>query len=275
MKVLVGAGYITEDASRTSDEHKDVFGTVVDWRLTVTESLKIRASAALSSPTNSLPSATRLRASNCDWPAFAQRWRDAYMHFTRSHQPGENFKSIDDHHLESLVTLLAEYRLQELWTADEVAEISRIWHFLLPWPDSSRGLEMLNEMGIQTCTLSNGNVSLLTDMAAFAHLPWTRILSSEHFGMYKPAPEVYRGAVQKLGLEPGDCAMVAAHLADLKAASGCGLKTIYVERKQEEAWSQSEVLDAKSEGWVSLWVGLEDGDDEKGGFLEVARRLEQ
>ena len=131
----------------------------------------------------------------------------------------------------------------------------------------------LNERGLQACTLSNGNVALLEDMARFAHLPWHRIFSSEHFGVYKPAPEVYRGAVKELGVEAGECAMVAAHLADLKAARGCGLRTIYVERAQEEAWSAEEIEKAKREGWVDIWVGLEDGDEGGRGFLEVARRL--
>lgn len=42
---------------------------------------------------------------------------------------------------------------------------SRIWHFLVPWADSLTGLESLTKSAIQTCTLSNANVSLLTNMA--------------------------------------------------------------------------------------------------------------
>ena len=183
-----------------------------------------------------------------------------------------SFKTVDQHHHDSLVSLLQQYELEGLWSADEISEISRTWHFLIPWPDSPGGLQGLNDLGIQTCTLSNGNVSLLEDMAKFAHLPWTHIFSSEHFGAYKPSQEVYNGAVKKLGLQEEECAMVAAHLTDLKAARGCGLKTIYVEREGEESWSNEEIEAAKKEGWVDLWVGLDEGD-EKRGFLEVVRRL--
>ena len=203
------------------------------------------------------------------------------MHFTRNYsasQPSSGeisapFKTVDQHHHDSLVSLIEGYQLDGLWTKDEITNISRIWHFLIPWPDSSHGLQALNGLGLQTCTLSNGNVSLLSDMAAFAHLPWTHIFSSEHFGAYKPSPEVYLGAVKKLGLQPDECAMVAAHLGDLKAAQECGLKTIYVEREQEESWSKEEIDAAKIEDWMDLWVGLEDGEDGKRGFLEVARQL--
>ncbi|MCJ1389829.1 hypothetical protein MMC18_002686 [Xylographa bjoerkii] len=269
------------DRDQTAQIMLVVFGTVVDWRLTVTESLKTRAASTLSSPALSLPSATRLQASTVDWAAFAQKWRESYGKFTQTYEASKSssgndkvpFKTVDQHHHDSLIILLDEYQLHGLWSADEIKEISLIWHFLIPWPDSPSGLEMINKLGIQTCTLSNGNVSLLTDMAAFAHLPWTHILSSEHFGAYKPAPEVYNGAAKRLGLEPGECAMIAAHLGDLEAARKCGLKTIYVERENEEPWSKEDVERAKTEGWTDLWVGLEDGDGDRKGFLEIARRL--
>ena len=61
---------------------------------------------------------------------------------------------------------------------------------------------------------------------------------------------------------------MAAHLADLKAARGCGYQTVYVERGGEEGWGAGEVEEARREGWVDMWVGA--GED---GFREVARRF--
>ena len=183
------------------------------------------------------------------------------------------FKTIDEHHHDSLVELLAVNGIADLWPAEKVLELSRIWHYLEPWPDTVGALSVMNDLGMQTCTLSNGNISLLTDMAAFAHLPWTHIFSAELFDAYKPSPKVYQGAVAKLGLKEEDCAMVAAHLGDLKAAKNCGLKTVYVEREKEEAWPLEEVEKAKKEGWVDIWVGLRDGEAGKRGFWEVIRRL--
>lgn len=183
------------------------------------------------------------------------------------------FKTIDEHHHDSLVELLAVNGLTDLWLAEKVLELSRMWHYLEPWPDAVGALSAMNDLGMQTCTLSNGNISLLTDMAAFAHLPWTHIFSAELFDAYKPSPKVYQGAVAKLGLKEEDCALVAAHLEDLQAARNCGLKTVYVEREQEEAWPQEEVEKAKKEGWVDIWVGLGEGEVGKRGFWEVIRRL--
>ena len=263
------------------NENLQVFGTAVNWRYSVVAKLASSASTALSDSATSLPSTVRINASTIDWAAFAQAWRMSYKKFTRSypHSPiaakdGETpFKMVDQHHYESLVELLEANGMSGLWSEKELLEISRVWHFLAPWPDSSRGLDGLKSLGIQTCTLSNGNVSLLKDMADFAHLHWIQIFSSEHFGAYKPSPVVYKGAVEELGLEVEEVAMVAAHLGDLKAAKACGLKTVYVERPMEEDFNAEQIEAAKREGWVDVWVSLEDGEEDKRGFLELVRRL--
>lgn len=148
-------------------------------------------------------------------------------------------------------------------------QLTSVWHYLEGWPDSSDGLAQLNKK-FQTCTLSNGNTSLLSDMAEFSKLPWTHIFSGEDFKAYKPSPLVYNGAAKKLGLDTKECAMVAAHLGDLKAARGCGYQTVYVERAQEERYTPDQIKEAKEEGWVDMWVNLGEG---KGGFLEVAKRF--
>lgn len=256
----------------------DVFGTVVDWRTTVTERLEKRSSEALNSGSRPIAPTVRTKCAAVDWPTFAQEWRNSYYAFTRDQARRRDddeplaFKTVDEHHLDSLRALLDRYGIAELWTDGQVLELSRTWHHLDAWPDSSRGLGALREHGFVICTLSNGNVELLTDMAAHARLPWTHVFSAEMFGAYKPHPSVYTSACRELGLEPAQCAMVAAHLADLQAARGCELRTIYVERAREEAWSTGEVEDAKRRGWVDMWVSVGD-DGVGGGILEIARNL--
>ena len=64
-------------------------------------------------------------------------------------------------------------------------------------------------------------------------MPWDCILGAELARHYKPDPEVYRSAAEFLDLKVGDIMMVAAHLGDLKAAKGVGLKTAFVPRPLE------------------------------------------
>ena len=250
----------------------DIFGTCVDWRSTVTKALNDQAHTTLSSATASLAAYLRMRASSMtldDWGNLAQEWRDSYKQFTKSlaEDSGLPWKTVDEHHLNSLEQLLVVWQLGGLWTSEEIRALSLIWHRLNPWPDSSLGIKELNKL-FWTVTLSNGNLSLLNDLHVYAKIDFTHVFSAELFGSYKPSPKVYLGAVEKLGLKPFECAMVASHLSDLKAAKSNGLQAIYVERPSEEDWSDELVENARTEGWVDLWIPT--GQE---GFVTMAERL--
>ncbi|KAG9254551.1 HAD-like domain-containing protein [Emericellopsis atlantica] len=247
----------------------DVFGTVVNWRLSVVDELSLRAHRKLNSLPDDAP--LRDRLSPMDWSHFAQQWRDTYGRFTKGYDPErDTWKSVDQHHRDSLVELLREYRLEDLYTDAEITSLSLVWHRLTPWDDSSAGIQTLNSQHIITSTLSNGNTSLLQDLADFGSLPFQHLLSAEIFKAYKPNPATYRGAARALGVDIGEVAMVAAHLNDLKAARDCGMKTIYVQRAQEEAWSEDDERYKDAKNWVDMWVSQDEG-----GFEEVARRLSE
>ncbi|KAH8881625.1 haloacid dehalogenase [Thozetella sp. PMI_491] len=251
----------------------DVFGTVVDWRFSVEEALGREAANKIQSASfAALPSEVQGRAKSLtadDWAAFAQEWRNSYGRFTLGFQPGVTpWKDVDTHHRDSLLELLDKWGVPGLYDADEVERLSKIWHFLRPWPDSSEGIHKLGTK-LVTATLSNGNQSLLKDLNQFGDLGFQRILSAEDFQAYKPNPATYLGACKALGLEPSQVAMVAAHLGDLLSARSYGLRTIYVERPREEAKNDPEVERYRADNsTIDLWVN---GDEE--GFVEVARRL--
>jgi 2-haloacid dehalogenase len=251
----------------------DVFGTVVNWRATVTSTLIYSAAAKISSSSRSADLAPEVRSqlaklTDQDWARFAQEWRNTYKAFVRSFVPGQSeWRDIDTHHHLSLIDLLQKWNLAGLYTDDELKDLSLVWHSLDPWAESSEGIHLLNQK-FTTSTLSNGNPSLLQDLNKHGQLGFARLQSSADFKAYKPHPRVYKGAAEALGLQPGDVAMVAAHLDDLEAARACGLRTIYVERNREEDWSpeQDEYRNARS--WVDMWVV----EGEKG-FVEVAARF--
>ena len=129
--------------------------------------------------------------------------------------------------------------------------MNKCWHRLHPWNDSVNGITRLNARFI-TATLSNGNVSLLTNMAKFAKLPWSCILSAELFKHYKPDDEVYKGAANILGLEPKEVMMVAAHKSDLLAAKSNGLVTAYINRPYEFGKYSVEVEDVEKD--IDIWA---------------------
>jgi 2-haloacid dehalogenase len=91
----------------------DVFGTCVDWRTTVVAELEAESHVSLNDATASLASALRVRTSAMstdNWGMFAQQWRESYQTFTRrlAEDPTIPWKTVDDHHLESLKELVTE-----------------------------------------------------------------------------------------------------------------------------------------------------------------------
>ena len=90
------------------------------------------------------------------------------------------------------------------------------WHRLDAWPDSAPGLARLKTKCL-IAPVSNGNISLMVDLARRNNFPWDAILGSEIAGDFKPKPRVYLAACEAFDLPPGDCMMVAAHSSDLGA----------------------------------------------------------
>jgi 2-haloacid dehalogenase len=100
--------------------------------------------------------------------------------------------------------------------------------------------------------LSNGNLSMLTDMFAGGGLTWHCVLSGEMVHAYKPDPAVYRFAVNRLALDPRRTLMVAAHPWDLRAAATHGLRTAYIERAGEGTPEPSDTFDLTSPDLAGL-----------------------
>lgn len=220
----------------------DVFGTVVDWRGSI-----IREGRQWS----------QAKASQVDWAKFADRWRAGYAPAMEKVRTGElPWMKLDALHRLILDDLLVEFKINGL-TEGERNHWNRVWHRLTPWPDAIDGLTRLKKDFV-LATLSNGNVSLLVEMAKFAGLPWDTVLSAELFHHYKPDREAYLGAADLLGCQPSEVMMVAAHPGDLKAAKACGLKTAFVPRplengpEKKEAPLPVEEFDVQARDFVEL-----------------------
>lgn len=195
----------------------DVFGTVTDWHSAI-----IRDGQELSRRTG-------LRT---DWAAFANRWRGAYMPALDRVRRGEiPWTRLDALHRQALDRLLSDAGLAAVSEADR-QWFNLVWHRLPAWPEVPAALDRLRARFL-TATLSNGNVSMLVDIAKYAHLTWDCVLSAELARHFKPDREVYLKAAELLDLKPGQILMVAAHFDDLEGAHAAGLRTAYVARPRE------------------------------------------
>jgi len=191
----------------------DVFGTVVDWHTCIAREVD----------------GMHL---GIDGGEFALAWRDGYKPAMQRVMSGElGWTLIDDLHriiLDDLIKHFGITRLDETQKRD----LNKVWHRLNAWPDSVEGLTRLKSK-YTICSLSNGNIGLLANMAKHAGLPWDCILSAEIFKKYKPDPATYLGVAEIFDVVPNEVMLVAAHQEDLNGARHAGLQTAYIERPLE------------------------------------------
>ena len=195
----------------------DVFGTLVDWRTGVA-----REAERVLQPLGY----------NLDWTAFADAWRAEYQPGMEEVRSGRiPFSKLDVLHRRNLERFMPRFGMRNL--PDEVLrELTLAWHRLDAWPDVPAALKRLRKKFL-LAPVSNGNISLMVDLARRNDFPWDAILGAEVAGDYKPMPRVYLAACEALDLAPAECMMVAAHSSDLAAAATCGLRTGHVARPDE------------------------------------------
>ena len=219
----------------------DTFGSVVDWRSSLVADLTAYGAN---------------RSVTADWPALVDAWRAAYHPSMQRVRSGElPWMTLDRLHRASLDRLVAEFGIRGL-SEDDLVHINLGWHRLHPWPDAVPGLTRLKSRFI-IGPLSNGNVSLLLNMAKFAGLPWDMIFGSDLFGHFKPDPETYLGVARMLDLRPDQVMMAAAHNGDLANARACGLLTAFFPRSGEYGPHQQRDYAADQE-WDIVATDIQD-----------------
>jgi 2-haloacid dehalogenase len=195
----------------------DVFGTLVDWRSSVA-----REAEKILGPLGH----------KVDWTAFADAWRGEYQPGMEEVRSGRQpFAKLDVLHRRNLERLLPRFHLQGL-PEETLRELNLAWHRLDAWKDVPEALARLSQK-FWLAPVSNGNISLMVDLARRNKFPWDAILGAEVARDFKPKPGVYLAACAAFDLQPSQCMMVAAHSNDLAAAASLGLRTAHTARPDE------------------------------------------
>jgi 2-haloacid dehalogenase len=223
----------------------DVFGTLVDWRGSIVrEARDILA-----------PFGVRL-----DWQAFADAWRAEYQPAMDEVRSGRRpFSKLDLLHRRNLDRVLEHLALGHI-DQDTRARLNQAWHRLDAWPDVTPGLARLRTRFL-LAPCSNGNISIMVDLARRNGWIWDAIAGAELARGYKPEPSVYLSAIAAFDCAPQEAMMVAAHSYDLGAAASHGMRTAFVARPDEFG-------PGKGETRASVPV-----DFSAGSMLELAERL--
>ena len=127
--------------------------------------------------------------------------------------------------------LIYTLRSQKIeFTYDQVDEFMQSYQKLSPFQDALDGLTRLKKR-YELVMLSKGEQWYLEHLANNQiGIEFQEIISAQSVGQFKPHPAVYRFASQKLGLEPSQIMMVAAHSFDILGARHSGFRGAYVNR---------------------------------------------
>ena len=137
----------------------DVFGTLVDWRGGVAR----EAELVLGPLGYSL-----------DWIALADAWRDEYQPAMEEVRAGRiPFSKLDVLHRRNLERILPRFGVVGL-SEEASRNLNLAWHRLDAWPDVLSGLARLKRRFL-LAPVSNGNISLMVDLARRNDLPWNAI----------------------------------------------------------------------------------------------------
>ena len=198
----------------------DVFGTLVDWRAGVARDVRAAFGKTVVAE------------------AVADAWRDEYQPTMEEVRSGRiAFSKLDVLHRRNLDRVLARLRID----ADEPTrvQLNLAWHRLDAWPDVTPALHKLRPRFL-LAPCSNGNISLMADLARRNGWHWDAVLGAEVARDYKPKPEVYLTACAAFDCAPGEAMMVAAHSSDLEAAALAGLRTAFIARPNEHGPGRGE-----------------------------------
>jgi 2-haloacid dehalogenase len=195
----------------------DVFGTLVDWHGSIAREVHGVLAA---------------RGIAVDGAAFAIAWRDQYQPAMEEVRSGRlPFCKLDVLHRRNLDIVLKDFGLERIDEATRV-HLNLAWHRLDAWPDVTPGLARLR-LKHRLAPCSNGNISLMADLARRHGWHWDAITGAELARDYKPQPIVYLTAAQAFDCAPHEAMMVAAHSSDLAAAAAAGLRTAFIARPDE------------------------------------------
>lgn len=103
---------------------------------------------------------------------------------------------------------------------------------LPPHPEVEESLSRLRDGGLRLAALTNSTAEVAREQLGNAGLSgyFEEILSADEVGRLKPAPEPYRLAAERLGVEMDGIRLVAAHAWDVAGAQRAGCTAAFVAR---------------------------------------------
>lgn len=168
-------------------------------------------------------------ALGADFQRLSALWREKQLQYTwlrASQQRHADFWQVTGDAL--------DFALDSLGIADRGLRerLMNLYLTLDPFPEVPDTLAKLKVAGFRTAILSNGSPAMLRAVVESSNLGalLDAVLSVEEVGVFKPHPDVYRLAVNRLGIPAAGIAFISANGWDAYAASAFGMRVVWCNR---------------------------------------------
>lgn len=188
----------------------------------------------------------------------ALEWRQMYFDAVAARLTAdEPPEAIDSTLRKTLEALLGKRRAHEkVWDEQMKDQCIVAWHSMPAWPEVPKAIDEIKAAGYEVFVFANGTTRLQLDLCKSSGLIFNMLFSSELLGVYKPAPESYRKALQLVNVRPEETVMVAAHAYDLRGAKEAGMKTVYIHRWTDDIKEDMNVVSRNNDFFLKDMTNL-------------------
>lgn len=168
----------------------------------------------------------------CDqlWPgkgaALSQLWRTKQLEYTWQRSLMRRYAPFSQVTREAL-----QYSCEALKLPLDAAKADALWQEYLrlaPYPDVPGALQRLT--GPKKAILTNGSPDMIEPLVKHSRLAFDAVLSVDALQVFKPAPEVYQLAVDRLGVPKEAIGFVSSNCWDALGAKSFGFGVYWINR---------------------------------------------
>jgi 2-haloacid dehalogenase len=164
------------------------------------------------------------------WPgkgaALSQLWRGKQLEYTWQRSLMQRYRPFSGVTRDALAYACEALGLE--LTAERMEALMGEYLMLSVFPDVEAALGRLK--GKKQAILSNGSPDMLEPLVQQSGLRFDAVLSVDEVKVFKPAPQVYELAVQRLGIRKSEIGFVSSNCWDALGASSFGFSVYWINR---------------------------------------------
>jgi 2-haloacid dehalogenase len=163
------------------------------------------------------------------WPgngaALSQLWRTKQLEYTWQRSLMRRYVPFSQVTREALEYACASLQLS--LDDGKLDALMQEYRKLAMYPEVAQALAKLK---VKQAILSNGSPDMLDPLVRHSGLKFDAVLSVDQVGIFKPAPEVYQLAVDRLGVAKERVGFVSSNCWDALGAKSFGLRVFWINR---------------------------------------------